>query len=426
MARAAERTGPAILSAGAIVAGVMLLLGLADFNATREMGPILALGMAVTVLAGLTLLPAVLAVLGRRVFWPVRPPAGPRGPGVWERAARLVERRPVAVVVAATAVLAAGALGNLGGRESLAFTEAFREDPDSVQGAEVIRESFSPGRVAPLDLVITQDLSTDVLAPLGEVRGVESVSPRSQSQSGLLSAEVVLDVDPFGREAIDSVPRLRAEIDRLLEEAIAARAGAGEGIALLGGPTAETYDTEQAVARDTRLIVPLALALIFLVLAVLLRAIVAPLYLIGTVVLSFLFALGVGSLFFTHVMGQPGSDPSLRVFAFIFLVGLGVDYNVFLLGRIQEERRAGLGTRPAVLAGLARTGGVITSAGLILAGTFSALMALTFEALFQFGFVIALGLLVDTFLVRAFLVPAIAYLLGERNWLFVGARTKGA
>jgi RND superfamily putative drug exporter len=418
MARAAERTGPAILSAGAIVAGVMLLLGLADFNATREMGPILALGVAVTVLAGLTLLPAVLAVLGRRVFWPVRPPAEPRGPGVWERAARLVEHRPATVAVAVTAVLAAGALGNLGGRESLDFTEAFREDPDSVEGVEVIRESFSPGRVAPLDLVMTQTLSADVLGPIGELPGVEYVAARSQSDTGLLSAEVVLELDPFAREAIDFIPRLRTEIDRLLEEAIAARAGEGEGFVLLGGLTAETYDTEQAVARDTRLIVPLALALIFLVLVALLRAIVAPLYVIGTVVLSFLFALGVGSLFFTHVMGQPGSDPSLTVFAFIFLVGLGVDYNVFLVGRIQEERRAGLGTRPAVLAGLARTGGVITSAGLILAGTFSALIALTFEALFQFGFVIALGLLVDTFLVRAFLVPAIAYLLGERTRAF--------
>jgi putative drug exporter of the RND superfamily len=213
------------------------------------------------------------------------------------------------------------------------------------------------------------------------------------------------------------VPRLRATIDRQLGTAVEQRGGGSGGeLAVLGGLAAESYDTEQAGGADTRLIVPLALALILLVLVVLLRAIVAPLYLVATAVLSFLFALGVGSLVFTHLRGQPGSDPSLVIFAFIFLVGLGVDYNVFLFGRIQEERRAGLGTRPAVLNGLARTGGVITSAGLIVAGTFSALMALTFEALFQVGFVIALGLLVDTFLVRALLVPSIAYLLGERNW----------
>jgi RND superfamily putative drug exporter len=227
-----------------------------------------------------------------------------------------------------------------------------------------------------------------------------------------------LKLDPFSRAATDFVPRLRSEVDRLLAEALELRGGGDGGeLAVVGGLAAESYDTAQAVARDTRLIVPLALVLIFLVLVVLLRAIVAPLYLLATVVLSFLFALGVGSLVFTHVMGQPGSDPSLPIFAFIFLVGLGVDYNIFLMGRIQEQRRAGLDTRRAVLGGLASTGGVITSAGLILAGTFSALMALTFEALFQFGFVIALGLLVDTFLVRALLVPSLAYLLAERNWL---------
>ena len=226
----------------------------------------------------------------------------------------------------------------------------------------------------------------------------------------------MLRLDPFSAAATDFVPRLREQVDRRLADALALRGGGdGTEVAVVGGLAAEAYDTGQAVGRDTRLIVPLALLLILAVLVVLLRAIVAPLYLIATVVLSFLFALGVGSLVF-DALGQPGSDPSLAVFAFIFLVGLGVDYNIFLMSRIQEERRAGLDTRRAVLAALARTGGVITSAGLILAGTFSALMALTFEALFQFGFVIAFGLLVDALLVRALLVPSIAYLLAERNW----------
>jgi putative drug exporter of the RND superfamily len=397
----------------------MLLLGLADFNATREMGPILALGMAVMVLAGLTLLPAVLAALGHRVFWPAR--RGRERAGVWRRAARLVERRPGTVAIAVTALLVAGALGNLGGRESLDFTEAFRDDPDSVEGVRQIAESFPPGRTAPVDLVMTEELSGEVIVPLGELPKIASANWNAASLptggDPLVKGELILDLDPFSREATDFVPRLRAEIDRLLAGALELRGGAsGDELAVVGGLVAESYDTERAVAADTRLIVPLALALIFVVLALLLRAVVAPLYLIATVVLSFLFALGVGSLVFTHVMGQPGSDPSLAVFAFIFLVGLGVDYNIFLVGRIQEERRGGLDTRRAVLGGLARTGGVITSAGLILAGTFSALMALTFEALFQFGFVIALGLLVDTFVVRALLVPSIAYLLGERNW----------
>jgi RND superfamily putative drug exporter len=422
MASAAERTGPAILSAGAIVAGVMLVLGLADFNATREMGPVLALGMAVTVLAGLTLLPALLSVLGRRVFWPALRADAPRGVGVWARVARLVERRPAAVAVAVTGILVAGALGNLGGRENLDFTQAFRDDPDSVEGVREIRDSFPPGRTAPLELVMTEHVSGEVLSPLIELPEVDSANwsaasvPAAGAQP-LVTGEIVLNLDPFSAAAADFVPRLRSEVDRRLAAALEIRGeAAGGGVAVVGGLAAETHDTARAVSRDTWLIVPLALLLIMLVLVGLLRSIVAPLYLVATAVLSFLFALGVGSLVFTHVMGQPGSDPSLTIFAFIFLVGLGVDYNVFLMGRIQEERRAGLDTRQAVLAGLARTGGVITSAGLILAGTFSALMALTFEALFQFGFVIAVGLLVDTLLVRGLLVPSIAYLLAERNW----------
>ena len=213
-------------------------------------------------------------------------------------------------------------------------------------------------------------------------------------------------MNPFSDAATDSVPELRR----------AARAAAGGSPVLLGGEVPEAYDTRKALERDTRIIVPLALALILLILGVLLRAVVMPLYVIATVILSFGFALGVSSLVFTHVMGQPASDQSLEQFAFIFLVALGVDYNVFLLARIREERAHTGTTRQAVITALERTGGVITSAGLVLAATFSVLMALPLESLFQVGFVVSLGLLVDTFLVRALLVPALAVLLGERNW----------
>jgi RND superfamily putative drug exporter len=211
-------------------------------------------------------------------------------------------------------------------------------------------------------------------------------------------------MDPFSDAATDTVPELRRM----------ARAAA-RGPVLLGGEVPEAYDSREALKRDTRVIVPIGLALILIILALLLRAIVMPLYVIATVILSFGFALGVSSLIFTHVMGQPASDQSLEQFAFIFLVALGVDYNVFLLARIREER-AIHPTREAVIAALERTGGVITSAGLVLAATFSVLMALPLESLFQVGFVVALGLLADTFLVRALLVPSLAVLLGERNW----------
>jgi RND superfamily putative drug exporter len=221
-----------------------------------------------------------------------------------------------------------------------------------------------------------------------------------------VSLEVLLDVDPFSMRAIDLIPNLREA---------ARRAAAGQE-ALIGGIAAESYDTREALRRDSRLIVPLVLALILLVLIVLLRSIVAPLYVVGTVILSFAFALGASSLIFTHVFGQPDSDPNHALFAFIFLVALGVDDNIFLMTRIREEHRRGVATREAVIAGLEKTGGVITSAGLILAGTFAALMALELEALFQVGLTVALGLLVDAFVVRTFLVPSVAWLLGERNW----------
>jgi RND superfamily putative drug exporter len=408
MARAAARTAPAILSAGAIVIVAMLTLALADFNATREMGPILALGVAVMVAAGLTLLPAMLAALGRRSFWPAVPRTGPAPPSrSWRAVAGLVARRPAVIASAVVVLLAAGTLANLGGREPLDFSEAFRDPPESVQGQQLIRDRFIPGRAAPMQLVTDFESSDEMVAAVsaGTDTPVEEAYVMARSTDSRLGlSDAYLGIDPFSDAATQSVPELRRT----------AREAAGVPV-LIGGEVAEAYDTRQALARDTWLIVPISLALILLILALLLRAIVMPLYVVGTVILSFGFAMGASSLLFTHVLGQPASDPSLPLFAFIFLVALGVDYNVFLLARIREEREHH-GTADAVTAALERTGGVITSAGLVLAATFGVLMALELEALFQIGFVVAIGLLADTFLVRALLVPAIAILLGDRNW----------
>jgi putative drug exporter of the RND superfamily len=422
MARATERTGPAILTAGAIVAAAMLVLAIADFNATREMGPLLAAGVAVMVAAGLTLLPAVLAALGREAFWPAIPRVGsaPGRRGAWARVADLVARRPVAVAAAGCAVLAAGALGNLAGRETLDFSEQFREEPESVRGQQLIQERFGAGRAAPIQVLTEFAVVEEVMAglsgggdsPLAEAHLVARSLPPAGSGGGqpapgdLALAEGYLRIDPFSDEATDAVPGLRERV----------RQAAGAAPAMVGGAVAEAYDTREALERDTRLIVPITLALVLAILAFLLRALVMPVYVIATVLLSFAFALGASSLVFTHLFGQPASDPSLALFAFIFLVALGVDYNVFLLARIREEREAGADTAAATTRALEQTGGVITSAGLVLAATFSVLMALELEALFQVGFVVALGLLVDTFLVRALIVPALAVRLGEGNW----------
>jgi RND superfamily putative drug exporter len=411
MMRAAAHTGPAIFASGAIVVAAMLVLSLADFNATREMGPLLALGIVVMMGCGVTLLPALLAAFGRRAFWPAIPHVEERPDAVspgWSRVSDLVRRRPALLVGVSVTVLALGALGNLSGRGHLDLSEQYRDPPESAQGQALIRERFDPpGRVGPLQVVTDPDAAIGVKDALAKAPGVASSNTDSQSEDGrYVSSEVLLKIDPFSTEAMDLIPRLREVADK---------AAAGK-LAVIGGITAESYDNEQALSADARLIVPLVLLLILLVLIALLRCIVAPLYVIGTVVLSFAFALGASSLVFTHIFGQPDSDPNLTTFAFIFLVALGVDDNIFLMSRIREEHRAGLATRDAVIAGLQKTGGVITSAGLILAGTFAALMALELEALFQVGFTVCLGLLVDAFLVRTFLVPSIAMLLGEWNW----------
>ena len=418
MARATERSGRAILSAGATVVAAMLVLTLADYRATQSMGPVLALGVAIMVVAGLTLLPAVLTALGRRAFWPAIPPAGVevRSHGVWQRVARLVSARPGPIAGVVLALLVAGALGNLSGRGSLDFAESFRNPPESVKGLEQIRDQFGPGRAAPADLVVATDRSPAVIAALDASPAVATTTMVSYSvDRKLMLVNLELAEDPFSR------PRGGR---RCRDCATSSREAAGGGPALLGGLTAEAFDSRRAQRADAALIAPLTLVLILLIVMALVRAVVAPLYLVGTVVLSYAFALGASSLIFTHLFGQPDSDPGLPLFAFIFLVALGVDYNIFLISRIREEL-PGRDTRAAVVVGLRRTGGVITSAGLVLAGTFAVLMALPIEGLVQAGFTIALGILVDTFAIRVFLVPSIAVLLGDRNWWPVNSFADG-
>jgi RND superfamily putative drug exporter len=411
MAHATERTAPAILSAGGTVFAAMLVLTLADLKSTQSMGPVLAIGIAVTLLAGLTLLPAVLAALGRRAFWPSVPRFGSEQAqplGIWRRVGHLVHDHAALAMTVSLLVLALGAFGNLTDRGSLDFGEGFRNDPDSVRGQEVIDTELSAGQVAVSNVIVDNE-PAQIEAALTALEGadeVESAQLVSVSDDGELARiDVTLANDPFSDAASDSIPVLRDVVDE----------SAGDGTALVGGLTAENHDTETTLASDAKLIVPLILLLIFLILVVLLRAVVAPLYLVATVVLSFAFALGISKLIFEHLFNEHNGDPGLATFAFIFLVALGVDYNIFLISRIREEA-VKLGNKEGVIAGLERTGGVITSAGIILAGTFSALMALPLEALFQLGFTVALGLIVDTFLVRAVLVPSIAFQLGDRSW----------
>jgi RND superfamily putative drug exporter len=253
-------------------------------------------------------------------------------------------------------------------------------------------------------LVPDPDRAGEVRAALDRRPEVATLGPVETGPPGA-RFELTLQSEPYSTEAFDQIPTLRE---------VAKRAG-GDGV-LIGGPTAEERDLRQSAARDTRVIVPLVLLVVFVVLAVLLRAIVLPLLLIGTVVLSFLAALGVGAFLFEFVFDFPGSDPSLPLWAFVFLVALGIDYNIFLMARVREEALR-YGTRPGMLRGLAVTGGVITSAGIVLAGTFSILASLPLVFLTELGFVIAFGVLLDTFLVRSVLVPALVFDIGPKVWL---------
>jgi RND superfamily putative drug exporter len=382
MAIALRRTAPAILSAGGIVVVVMLVLTVADYNATRWMGPVLAIGTAVTVLAGVTLLPALMATLGRRAF-----PRHRKTSKLWPRIGKLVQDKPVALAAGVLVILIAGALGNFSDRGTLDFSEQFRNPPESVDGLRRLQEKFPPGQAGPVDVVTDARKVAEVLPTLTAFAFSTDLVAFSRDDR-LALVRITLNEDPFTELATERIPKLRA-IARQHDPS-----------ALVGGPTAEVLDSQTSLSADARIIVPLALACVFVIVAILLRSLIAPLYVIATVVLSFAFALGVSALLFDE------SDPAQPLFTFVFLVALGVDYNIFLIARMREEG--------AVIKALERTGGVITSAGLILAGTFCTLLATELQSLFQVGFTVALGLLVDTFLVRIFLVPSIALLLGSR------------
>ena len=415
MQRAVARSAPAILSAGGTVVAAMLVLLVADLSSTRNQGPVLAIGIAVTMLAGLTLLPALLTIIGRRSFWPAVPRYGDEDRSrrsLYHRVGEVVTGRPVLTIVAVCAVLLVCVLGVLSNPSGLGIGGGFRSKPESIQGQIALSRALPPGELAPTQVLVRApqaDLAaataavTKALAP-----DVATVRPGAIARAGDAQVlDVVLADDPYGDAAEAAIPGLR-------KTASAAAATAG-GSALIGGPTAEAYDTDRTVRHDARLIVPLTLLLILLILVLLLRALVAPLYLIATVILSYFATLGLSYLIFLHVFGSPGVDPSYATFLFLFAVALGVDYNIFLVSRVREEAESAP-MRPAVLRALETTGGVITSAGLILAGTFLVLMTLPLEALFQLGFGVALGVLIDTFVVRTLLVPALAVWFGDRSW----------
>jgi RND superfamily putative drug exporter len=410
---------PIVASGATVVLGVLCLL-FSDLGSNRGLGPISAVCIAVAVLAALTFLPAVLVLFGRAAFWPFRPRVGdesPHGRG-WQRVATGVGRRPGRVLLGSLGVLVVlAAFAPTFDAGGIALSDAVRGGSPAATGQEALARHFDAGGASPA-VVLTPADDWPAVAEAAEGQdGVTGVAPFTGEQSGppgagagdpvevdgLVRLDVTLADAPDSEAAQDVVAELRTTVRAVDPDA------------LVGGSTASDLDTQETAARDLAVIVPLVLLVITVVLALLLRALVAPVLLVATVALSVLSTVGVSALVFEHLFHFPGSDPQVLLIGFVFLVALGIDYNIFLMTRAREES-ARHGTRDGVLRALAVTGGVITSAGLVLAATFGALTVLPLVILTQLGFLVGFGVLLDTFLVRSLLVPAAVHLIGDRVW----------
>jgi putative drug exporter of the RND superfamily len=407
MAVALRRAGPAIIASGLTVVAGMLCLLAAESNDISGLGPVAAIGIGVGLIAMITLLPAILVVCGRWVFWPIRPGYGsaePTSRGVWSRVGQAIGRRPRTVWLVTAILLGIGALGLIGFKIGpLTVAQSFRGTPPSITAQNVLAEHFPAGSGEPVQVIANAGSAGQVRAALAATDGVASVTPPA-IKDGRAFLQATTTMPPDSQAAYTLVDKVRTTVHAI--------PGAD---AKVGGGTAINKDVESAAAHDRDLLIPLILGVVLLILGVLLRAIVAPLVLIATVVLSFASALGISALFFKHVFGFAGADTGMPLFVFVFLVALGIDYNIFLMTRVREESIRS-GTRRGALTGLAATGGVITSAGLVLAGTFAMLGTLPLVEFTEIGFAVALGVLLDTIIVRSVLVTALTLDIGRRMW----------
>lgn len=410
---------PIIASGSTVIAGLMVLL-LSDLSSNRGLGPVGSIGIASSMLAVLTLLPALLIVFGRWIFWPKIPRFGDvdeKLSGIWSKVGSLVDRRPKAVWIStALALLIFAGFSTTLKSDGLSQSEAFTTRTDSVIGLEKLGEHFPSGEGTPVEIVVDQADIASAAAAIGRVANVASVVPltnvdpltqRPTSELKVVDGKVVLyatlKVAPDSAEGKESIPLIRQAAKQVNPNI------------LVGGQSAIGYDVDQSSRRDNRVIIPIVLLLIAVILGFLLRSILAAALLLGTVVLSFAATLGVCALVFDHVFGFAGTDAAFPLFAFIFLVALGIDYNIFLMTRVREESLK-IGTRAGIIKGLTVTGGVITSAGIVLAATFGVLGILPLVFLAELGFAVAFGVLLDTIIVRSLLVPALVRVIGPKIW----------
>ncbi|GAA2287287.1 MMPL family transporter [Streptomyces hawaiiensis] len=415
---AARRSLGAITASAATVALGLLALLASDLTNNRALGPVGAIGIGCAVLVTLTFLPAALALLGRAAYWPSRPKApeeSAQGSGVWRRVAAVVSARPRRTwAVTALLLAVCAAFSPSLSSKGVPLDEIFVNDAPSVAAQATLGAHFPGGSGNPAVIIADAGRTAEVTAA---ARGTEGVAfAGAVSASGRPGAGKPLVVD--GRVRVDATLEAAADSDAAketverLREKVHAVPGAD---ALVGGYTAQQYDTQRTAARDRTVIVPIVLAVILLILMLLLRSLLVPVLLVATVGLNFLATLGVSALVFRHLLGFSGTDASVPLYGFVFLVALGVDYNIFLMSRVREEALAH-GNRQGVLRGLTTTGGVITSAGVVLAATFAALMVIPLAFLVQIAFIVAFGVLLDTLVVRSLLVPALMIDIGPRAW----------
>lgn len=402
MLTAVRSAGPAIAASGGTVALSLLTLLLASLANNRALGFACAIGVAIAILFALIVLPAALVVCGRGLFWPFVPRAGHRHadakPSLWTQLGRGVARRPATVAIVAVLGVGVLALGLVGARVGLSQTDQLLGEPESVQAQSIIDASYSAGLTAQ-----TVVLATDAATARSTVEGVAGVdSVRVGESSGAYTELMVsLEAEPESDAAFETVTALRDAL-------------AGSG-ALVGGSDATALDAQTAAEADQALIIPLILAIVFVILGLLLRSLVAPVLLIASVLATFFASLGASNWLFQNLLGFPAFDANVVLFAFLFLVALGVDYNIFLVTRAREERLQH-GTREGMVRALASTGGVITSAGILLAAVFAVLGVLPVVALTQIGVIVCIGVLLDTLVVRTVLVPALVFLTGDAFW----------
>ena len=403
---AVRQAGPAILASNATVVLALLTLVLASSPSTRSLGVQAASGLVVAAVFVLLVLPPLLALFGSRLFWPFIPRVGAKpltDSGIWHRIADAVARRPGRVAVVAIAGLAVLCTGLLSTPIGLSQTEQFRVQAESVSGYETLAAHFPSGLTDPTRVIAPTAKAADIERAITGTPGVVSATPAGASPSGLSQWSVVLRAEPASDEAFGTIDALRNSVH-----------GVDSG-ALVGGSDAQARDASAAASRDRLVIIPAILAVVLIVLYVLLRSALAPLILVAVTVLSAVAALGLGGWASVHLFGFPALDNTAPLFAFLFLVALGVDYTIFLVTRAREETPAH-GTRQGIIRAVSATGAVITSAGIVLAAVFCVLGVLPLIVLTQIGIIVGLGILLDTFVVRTVIIPALFTLIGPRIW----------